>query len=149
MTGRSPRRACRSWTSVGSSWAGQEAATVGGTAGAVLSRHAEQTALLVASAAAPQTFVRSLGPRSLADQAVVTGVVTALSYAATVATQDALTSVVSAWSSKSGRTDVRPALLYVNAAAVPLGLGLARALPVHEDERALEASFARARGAAP
>ena len=103
----------------------------------MLSRHAEQTALLVASAAAPQTFVRSLGPRSLADQAVVTGVVTALSYAATVATQDALTSVVSAWSSKSGRTDVRPALLYVNAAAVPLGLGLARALPVHEDERAL------------
>ena len=39
-------------------WAGQEAAIIGGTASAVLSRHAEQTALLVASAAAPQTFVR-------------------------------------------------------------------------------------------
>ena len=86
------------------SWAGQEAATIGGTASAVLNRHAEQTALLVASAAAPQTFVRSLGPRSLADQAVVTGVVTALSYAATVATQYALTCVVSGWASASGRT---------------------------------------------
>ncbi|HEV7146451.1 MAG TPA: alpha/beta-hydrolase family protein, partial [Pedococcus sp.] len=111
--------------------------TIGETASAVLGRHSEQTALLVASAAAPQTFVRSLGPRSLADQAVVTGVVTALSYAATVATQDALTSVVSAWTSASGRTEVRPALLVVNAAAVPLGLGLSRALPIREDERAL------------
>ena len=121
--------------SLSSSWAGQEVATIGETASAVLSRHAEQTALLVASAAAPQTFVRSLGPRSLADQAVVTGVVTALSYAATVATQDALTSVVSAWVSASGRTEVRPALLLVNAAAVPLGLGLSRAIPVREDRR--------------
>ena len=68
MTGRSPRRACRRGPRSFSSWAGQEAATVGGTAGAVLSRHAEQTALLVGAPAA-QTFVRSLGPRSLADQA--------------------------------------------------------------------------------
>ena len=109
----------------------------GGMPDSVLSRHAEQTALLVASAVAPQTFVRSLGPRSLADQAVVTGVVTALSYAATVGTQDALTSVVSGWSSRTGGTDVRPALLVVNGAAVPLGLTLARALPVREDEHAL------------
>ena len=137
MAGWSPRRGQSGPPSLASSWAGQEAATIGETASAVLSRHAEQTALLVASAAAPQTFVRSLGPRSLADQAVVTGVVTALSYAATVATQDALTSMVSAWVSASGRTEVRPALLVVNAAAVPLGLGLSRALPVREDERAL------------
>ncbi|HEU5000748.1 MAG TPA: alpha/beta-hydrolase family protein [Lapillicoccus sp.] len=109
----------------------------GGSAQSVLNRHAEQTGLLVASAVAPQTFVRSLGPRSWADQAVVTGVVTALSYAATVATQDALTSVVSAWSSRTGGAEVRTALLVVNGAAVPVGLGLARALPVHEDERAL------------
>src|SRR5690349_18105279 len=112
-------------------WEGKpEAEMTGGTAQSVLNRHAEQTGLLVASAVAPQTFVRSLGPRSWADQAVVTGVVTALSYAATVATQDALTSVVSAWSSRTGGTDVRTALLVVNGAAVPVGLGLARALPV-------------------
>jgi uncharacterized membrane protein len=107
----------------------------GGTTQSVLSRHAEQTGLLVASAVAPQTFVRSLGPRSWGDQAVVTGIVTALSYAATVATQDALTSVVAAWSDRSGGADVRPALLVVNGAAVPVGLALARALPVREDER--------------
>jgi uncharacterized membrane protein len=83
---------------------------------------------------APQSFVRSLGPRSLADQAVVTGVVTALSYAATVATQDALASLVSQ-GSQSDVTDVRARLLYVNAAAIPLGLGLARALPRREGER--------------
>jgi uncharacterized membrane protein len=109
----------------------------GGSAQSVLSRHAEQTGLLVASAVAPQTFVRSLGPRSWGDQAVVTGVVTALSYAATVATQDALTSMVSAWSSRTGGTDVGTALLVVNGAAVPVGLSLARALPVREDERLL------------
>jgi uncharacterized membrane protein len=112
----------------------------GVTAQSVLNRHAEQTGLLVASAVAPQTFVRSLGPRSLADQAVVTGVVTALSYAATVATQDALTSVVSAWSSRTDGPDVRAALLVVNGAAVPLGLGLARALPVHEDEHVVRSA---------
>ena len=121
MAGWSPLRVRSGPPSLASSWAGQEAATIGGTASAVLSRHAEQTALLVASAAAPQTFVRSLGPRSLADQAVVTGVVTALSYAATVATQDALTSVVSAWASASGRTEVRPALLARQRGRGPVG----------------------------
>src|SRR4051812_11431437 len=137
MTGTSPLRGRSAPGSVEARSAVDEKVRLSGSAGAVLSRHAEQTALLVASAVAPQTFVRSLGPRSLGDQAVVTGVVTALSYAATVATQDALTSLVSAWSSRSGRTDARPVLLFVNAAVVPLGLGLARVLPVHDDERAV------------
>ena len=61
--------------------------------GRALGRHAEQTGLLVASAIAPGTFARSLGPRSVGDQAFVTGVVTALTYATTVATQDALTAL--------------------------------------------------------
>src|SRR5438045_6230 len=51
-----------------------------------LSRHAEQTGLLVASAIAPTTFARSLGPRSAMDQGIVTGIVTGLTYAVTVAT---------------------------------------------------------------
>jgi uncharacterized membrane protein len=116
---------------------GGDTPTMATTAQALLSRHAEQTGLLVASAVAPQTFTRSLGPRSIADQAVVTGVVTALTYAATVATQDALASVMSALPSARPSADVRFRLLAVNAAAIPLGLSLARGLPVHEDERAL------------
>src|SRR5438045_901195 len=52
-----------------------------------LSRHAEQTGLLVASAIAPTTFARSLGPRSAMDQGIVTGIVTGLTYAVTVTTQ--------------------------------------------------------------
>src|SRR5436190_13153883 len=107
---------------------GRDASTLAAAAQAVLNRHAEQTGLLVASAVAPQTFTRSLGPRSVADQAVVTGVVTALTYAVTVATQDALVSVVSAVPSTSGPGDVRSRLLVVNAAAIPLGLSLARGL---------------------
>jgi uncharacterized membrane protein len=113
-----------------------DASAIAGTAQKLLSRHAEQTGLLVASAVAPQTLARSLGPRSWADQAVITGVVTVLSYAATVATQDALAAVVSALPSTSRAADVRSRLLLVNAAAVPLGLGVARALPVRDDERA-------------
>jgi uncharacterized membrane protein len=137
MTGRSAVVSVSVPTSLERARAGQGAASIGATAQAVLSRHAEQTGLLVASAVAPQTFARSLGPRSVADQAVVTGVVTALSYAATVATQDALISVVSAWSSTRGGTDVRRALLGVNAAAIPLGLGVVRTLSVRDDERAV------------
>ena len=116
---------------------GHEATTIAATVQTVLSRHAEQTGLLVASAVAPQTFTRSLGPRSVADQAVVTGVVSALTYAVTVATQDALVSVVSALPSTRGAGDVRSRLLVVNAAAIPLGLSLARGLTVHEDEHAV------------
>ena len=116
---------------------GREASTLAATAQAVLNRHAEQTGLLVASAVAPQTFTRSLGPRSVADQAVVTGVVTALTYAVTVATQDALVSLVSALPSTSASGGVRSRLLVVNAAAIPLGLSLARAMTVDEEERAV------------
>jgi len=121
-----------------------EATSITGTAQALLGRHAEQTGLLVASAVAPQSFARSLGPRSMADQAVVTGIVTVLSYATTVATQDALASLVSALPFTGGSADERSQLLYVNAAAIPLGLGLAQALPVHADEHALRSVLRQA-----
>ena len=71
-----------------------------------LGRHAEQTGLLVASAVAPATFARSLGPRSVGDQAFVTGVMTALTYATTVATQDALAALAAA--SPQGRPERSP-----------------------------------------
>ncbi|WP_425953629.1 alpha/beta-hydrolase family protein [Xylanimonas sp. McL0601] len=75
---------------------------------------------------------------------MITGVVTVLSYAATVATQDTLAAVVSALPSTSRAGDVRSRLLLVNAVTVPLGLGVARALPVREDERALRSVLRQA-----
>jgi uncharacterized membrane protein len=110
-----------------------------------LGRHAEQTGLLVASAVAPATFARSLGPRSVGDQAFVTGVVTALTYATTVATQDALAALAAA--SPQGRPErspeeVRRRLLAADLIAVPVALAVGRALPVRDDE-ALLRSVAR------
>ena len=101
-----------------------------------LSRHAEQTALLLASAVAPATFARSLGPRSAADQGVVTGIVTALTYATTVATQDALAALASAGSGRQG-DQVRRRMLAVDLAAVPAGLLIGRLLPVRDGEPVL------------
>jgi uncharacterized membrane protein len=108
-----------------------------------LGRRAEQSALLVASAVAPQTFAGSLGPRSVADQALVTGIVSALQYATTVATQDVLAAVAS--SSARSREDLRTRLLWADAAAIPLGFALTRALPIRDDEPALR-SLARQAG---
>jgi len=110
-----------------------------------LGRHAEQTGLLVASATAPGSFAASLGPRSVRDQAFVTGAVTALTYATTVATQDALAALAAA--SPQGRPErsaeaIRRRLLAADLVAVPLGLAVGRALPVRDDE-ALLRSLAR------
>jgi uncharacterized membrane protein len=113
--------------------------------GRALGRHAEKTALFVASAIAPGTFARSLGPRSVGDQAFVTGVVTALTYATTVATQDALNALASAVPRDSpprAPEDVRRRRLAVELAAVPVGLAVGRALPVRDGERVLR-SLAR------
>src|SRR5690348_14301172 len=92
-----------------------------------LNRHGEQTGLLVASGIAPGTFARSLGPRSVGDQAFVTGVVTALTYATTVATQDALAALAGAAPrDRPPRTpeEVRRRRLAVELVAVPLGLAV-------------------------
>ena len=110
-----------------------------------LNRHGEQSGLLVASAIAPGTFARSLGPRSVGDQAFVTGVVTALTYATTVATQDALAALAGAAPrDRPPRTpeEIRRRRLAVELVAVPLGLAVGRALPVRDDER-LVRSLAR------
>ena len=111
--------------------------------GRALGRHAEQTGLLVASAIAPGTFARSLGPRSVGDQAFVTGVVTALTYATTVATQDALTALADAAPRDRPprtREEVRRRRLAAELVAVPLGLAVGRALPVRDDERLLRSA---------
>src|SRR3954452_16004829 len=93
--------------------------------GRALGRHAEQTGLLVTSAIAPGTFARSLGPRSVGDQAFVTGVVTALTYATTVATQDALTALAAAAPlarPPRSREEFPRRRLAAELVAVPLGL---------------------------
>jgi uncharacterized membrane protein len=100
-----------------------------------LSRHAEQTGLLVASALAPTTFARSLGPRSAMDQGIVTGIVTGLTYAVTVATQDALAAVANLGEHEPQRGTRR--LVLVDVAAIPAGLALGRVLPVRDEESPL------------
>src|SRR5689334_13385837 len=109
-----------------------------------LTRHAEQTGLLVAAAIAPGTFARSLGPRSAMDQGVVTGIVLGLTYAAAVGTQDAL-AALARMGGERGPDEVRRRMLYVDLAAVPVGVALGRALPVRDGESPLR-SLARQAG---
>jgi uncharacterized membrane protein len=105
----------------------------GGSASARLSRAAEQTGLLVASGVAPGTFARSLAPRSVLDQGLVTGLATTLSYVLTVATQDALDALATAGPPRSAG-DARRRVLLADLAAIPVGIAVQRALPAHEDE---------------
>src|SRR3954449_11935553 len=108
-----------------------------------LSRQAERTGLLVAAAVAPSTFTRSLGPRSALDQGVISGLVTGLTYATTVATQDALTALASVGA--SGDPDaVRRRVLFVDLASIPVALAVGRALTVRADESPLRSLLRQA-----
>src|SRR3954463_15272617 len=106
-----------------------------------LSRHAEQTALLLAAAVAPGTFARSLGARSARDHGLISGMVTGLTYATTVATQDALTALASV-GARGDVDKIRRRMLLVDLAAIPVGLTVGRALTVRDGER-LVRSLAR------
>jgi len=92
----------------------------------------DQTGLLVAAAGAPGTFEPSLVPRSLQDQAIVTGIGTSLSYLLTAATQDsieALTVGVLGW--VAGLDDParqRRASLIADLAVIPLGIAVHQVL---------------------
>src|SRR3954453_8050552 len=108
-----------------------------------LSRHAEQTGLVVAAAVAPVTFARPLGPRSAVDQGIVTGLVTGLTYATTVATQDALTALASV-GAHGDREQIRRRVLLVDLASIPVGLAAGRALTVRDDERPLRSLLRQA-----
>jgi uncharacterized membrane protein len=92
----------------------------------------DQTGLLVAAAGVPGSFEPSLVPRSLQDQAIVTGIGTSLSFLLTAATQDsieALTAGILGWAGGSDDPErQRRATLIADLAAIPLGIAVHRVL---------------------
>src|SRR5690242_21748281 len=92
----------------------------------------DQTGLLVAAAGVPGTFEPSLVPRSLRDQAIVTGMGTSLSFLLTAATQDsieALTAGLLGWATDpEDPVRQRRATLIADLAAIPLGIAVHRVL---------------------
>jgi uncharacterized membrane protein len=98
----------------------------------------DQTGLLIAAAVAPGTFEPSLVPRSLMDQAVVTGIGTTLSYVLTMATQDSIEALTSGIADRLSGGDStsrqRRAALLLDLAVIPLGVVVNRALTRRPDE---------------
>jgi uncharacterized membrane protein len=90
----------------------------------------EQTALLGASAVVPGTFARSLTPRSWIDQGVITGLAAGVTYLLTVITHDGIELVAARLpiDGPNPAEQQRRAVLLTNLAAIPVGLGLQRAL---------------------
>ena len=91
---------------------------------------AEQTGFVVAAAGAPGSFEPSLVPRSISDQAVITGLTTVLSYTLTTGTQDLLTVVgsgIARWLPGASAADRRrAATLLMDATAVAIGVAAQR-----------------------
>ncbi|MCB9413043.1 MAG: alpha/beta-hydrolase family protein [Actinobacteria bacterium] len=104
----------------------------------------ERAGLLAASTSVGQSFSRGLMPRSTTDQAVVTGVSTAINYAFTVMAQS-LVEAVARRVARSGadaseRTTMRRSvLLGANAAAMGAGVVGQRLLAQKKDEPILRA----------
>ncbi|MET0763546.1 MAG: alpha/beta-hydrolase family protein [Blastococcus sp.] len=96
---------------------------------------APDVGLVVAAALAPGTFAPSLSSRSPLDQGLVTGLATGLHFLLAAGAQDALGAtarfLVDGTSSPAAR---RTATIAVDAAAVPLGLAVLRALPPRADD---------------
>lgn len=91
----------------------------------------DQTGLLVAAAGVPGSFEPSLVPRSLQDQAIVTGIGTSLSYLLTVATGDTIEAVTAGLlGGAAGPADPRHrrATLIADLAVIPLGIAVHRLL---------------------
>lgn len=95
---------------------------------------------MLAVAAIPRTFQRSLLPRSTADQGIVTSITVVLVYMLGLLTQDVLegaTRFVSPSSDDTEKEDSENtwAPLLVSAAAVGAGILLQKILPYEEDEK--------------
>jgi uncharacterized membrane protein len=89
--------------------------------------------LVLAAATAPGTFAPSLSARTALDQGLVTALSTGLHFLLAAGAQDALAAtarfLLGGTSSAAAR---RTATIAVDAAAVPLGLAVLRALPARE-----------------
>ena len=84
---------------------------------------------------APGTFAPSLSPRSALDQGLVTGLATGLHYLLAAGAQDALGATARFLADGTPSSTARRAgTIAVDCAAVPLGLGVLRALPPRADD---------------
>ncbi len=91
--------------------------------------------VVMAAATAPGTFASSLSHRSALDQGLVTGLATGLHYLLAAGGQDALEAAARFLTDGSPSPVVRRAgAIAVDAAAVPLGLLVLRALPPRADD---------------
>ena len=101
----------------------------------VTTSSAPDVGLVLAAAMAPGTFAPSLSARTALDQGLVTGLATGLHFLLAAGAQDALVAtarfLVDGTPSPAAR---RTATIAVDAAAVPVGLAVLRALPPRADD---------------
>jgi len=96
---------------------------------------APDVGLVVAAATAPSTFAPSLSSRTALDQGLVTGLATGLHFLLAAGAQDALVATARfLLDGTASPTARRTATIAVDAAAVPLGLALLRALPPRAED---------------
>ena len=96
---------------------------------------AADVGLVVAAALAPGTFAPSLSPRSAVDQGLVTGLGTGLHYLLAAGGQDVLVATARFLSDGAPSPAAhRRTAIAVDAAVVPLGLAVLRALPPRADD---------------
>jgi len=105
-----------------------------------------QVGLVVASATVPATFARSLSERTWLDQGIITGLATGTQYLVSVVAQDVIDIAGSAlagvlpfpesWTIEQRR---RAAVLLLDVAVVPVGVGLAALFSFRDDESQLRA----------
>jgi len=105
-----------------------------------------QVGIVVASAAVPATFARSLSERSWLDQGIVTGLTTATQYLVSVIAQDVIDIAGSAlagllpfpgsWTIEQRR---RTAILLLDVTVVPVGVGLAALFGFRDDDTQVRA----------
>ena len=105
-----------------------------------------QVGLVVASAAVPATFARSLSDRTWLDQGIITGLATGTHYLVSVVAQDvidiggaALARVLPFPPTWSYRDRLRAATLILDLAAVPVGFGIAALFRFRDDDTTLRA----------
>jgi uncharacterized membrane protein len=96
---------------------------------------APDVGLVVAAATAPGTFAPSLSPRTALDQGLVTGLATGLHFLLSTGAQDAIEATARFLAGKAPSPAARrTGAIAVDAAAVPLGLAVLRALPPRAED---------------